>query len=185
MVFERITLIDIYDTLKVVETNEKRVSSILINRSSKYGTKTLPRFDNLAQLKKYIIDNYPYRKVDNPECECYTCNEGITLLLNFSVDDIEDRVFVNNLRIEFESAKAGVLNQTSVKAIQQLFSRWRLLQQLYSKFVCYGYVQPQPTYWNPCEYTQFITNQYYADLIDKYYKATRRADFPGERRMNC
>jgi hypothetical protein len=185
MVFERITLIDIYDTLKRVETNEKRVTSILINRSSKFGTKTLPRFANLQALKEFINTNYPYRKLDSPDCECYTCNEGLTLLLNFSVDDVEDRVFVNNLRLEFESAKQSTLNQTSVKAISELFQRWRQLQLLYSKFVCYGYIQPQPTYWDPCEYVEFITNQYYIELIDKYYKATRRPDFPAEKRMGC
>jgi hypothetical protein len=185
MVFERITLIDIYDTLKRIETNEKKVTSILINRTSKFGVKTFPRFADLDELKEFINNNYPYRMLNHPECECYTCNEGIALLLNFSVDDIEDRVFVNNLRLEFESAKESVLNQTSVNAIDRLIKRWKLLQILYSKFVCFGYIQPQPTYWNPCEYAEFITNQYYNDLIDKYYKATRRFDFPARKRMSC
>lgn len=185
MVFERITLIDIYDTLKQVETNEKKVGSILINRTSKYGIKTFPRFENLVALKKFINDNYPYRKIDNPDCECFTCNEGLIALLNFTIEDTEDSVFVNNIRNEFQSAKETVLNKTSKDALTELFKRFNILKDLYVKFVCYGYVAPQPTYWDPCEYVDFITNNAYHTLIDKYYKPTRRADFPGLRKVNC
>lgn len=185
MVFERITLINIYDALKAIETNEKRVSSILINRSSKFGTKTFPRFENIEALKSFITENYPYRKIDNPECECFTCNEGLISLLNFSVEDTEDVIFVNNLRTSFESAKEKVLNKTSIDALKKLFNQRSQLENLFLKFVCYGYVAPQPEYWNPCEYTDFITNSFYHTLIDKYYKPTRRPDFPGYKKVIC
>ena len=185
MVFERITLIDIYDTLSVIETNEKRISSILINRNSKYGTKTFPRFENLAALKKFITNNYPYRKIDNQECECYTCNEGLTTLLNFSIQDTEDVIFVNNLRKSLESAKENLLNKTSTLALINLFKNRSIIENLFNKFVCYGYIEPQPTYFNPCEYVDFITNDQYHILIDKYYTKTRRSDFPGYKKIEC
>lgn len=185
MVFERITLINIYDALKAIETNENKVSSILINRTSKFGIKKLPRFENLAALKAFIMENYPYRKIDNPECECFTCNEGLASLLNFTVGSGDDIIFINNMRREFESAKEGSLNKTSVDALRRLFKQQNELENLFVKFVCYGYVAPQPTYFDPCEYIEFITNNFYHTLIDKYYKPTRRDDFPGLKRVIC
>ena len=60
MVFDRISLIKIYDTLKIVEDNDSPVSNILLNRTSEYGTKTVPRFKTLADLKVFIEDKYPF-----------------------------------------------------------------------------------------------------------------------------
>jgi len=185
MVFERISLINIYDTLQAIETNEKKVTSILINRNSKFGTKTFPRFENLAALNKFIIENYPYRKIDNPECECFTCNEGMMSLLNFSIDDNEDKIFINNMRKEFESSKEVSINKTSVNALKKLFKQQIELENLFAKFVCYSYIAPQQEYVDPCEYIEFITNKFYHTLIDKYYKQTRRSDFPGYKRVIC
>jgi len=185
MVFERITLLNIYDALKQIETNERRVSSILINRSSKFGTKTIPRFNNIAELRKFIVDNYPYRKLDNPECECYTCNEGVMTLLNFTIDDDGDKIFVNNLRREFESAKSKKINDSSIKTLTSLFKQQSQIFDLFNKYVCYSYISPQPTYWNPCEYVEFLTNKAYEDLINKYYTKTKRPDFPGIKKINC
>lgn len=185
MVFERITLINIYDALKQIETNEKKVSSILINRTSKYGTKTMPRFNNINELKKFISDNFPYRKLENPECECYTCNEGIMTLLNFSIDDDGDKIFVNNIRRDFESAKSSKLNNSSIKTLTELFRRQSEIYTLFTTYVCFGYISPQPQYWNPCEYAEFLTNKAYEDLINKYYVKTRRPDFPGVKKINC
>lgn len=185
MVFERITLINIYDTLKTIETNENRVSSILINRSSKFGTKTLPRFESLEALKSFIMENYPYRKIDNPECECYTCNEGLMTLLNFSIVETDGTIFINNLRKDFESAKSSRLNKTSIDAMSKLFRQQGEVENLFTKFTCYSYIAAQDQYVNPCDYIEFITNSFYHILIDKYYKATRRPDFPGYRKVNC
>ena len=185
MVFERITLIDIYDTLSVIETNEKRISSILINRTSKYGTKTFPRFENLAALKKFITDNYPYRKIDNPECECYTCDEGLTTLLNFSIQDTEDVIFVNNLRKSLESAKENLLNRTSAQALINLFKNRSIIENLFSRFVCYAYTEPEPENLDPCDRTELTTNKHYHTLINTYYTKTRRPDFPGYKKVTC
>lgn len=185
MVFERITLINIYDALVQIESNEDKISSILINRTSEKGAKTYPRFNSLAELKKFIIDNYPYRKLDYPECQCFTCNEGFTNLLNFSIDDGDNKIFINNMRNELESSKEAKLNRTSAKVLQDLFSKQRELSRLFDKFVCYSYVEPQPGYWNPCEYAEFVTNKAYETLIEKYYTKTKRPDFPGIKKTTC
>jgi hypothetical protein len=173
MVFERITLIDIYDTLKSIETNENKVSSILINRTSTYGTKTFPRFENLSALKKFINDNYPYRKIDDPEQECFTCNEGLTTLLNFSISDSGDSVFINNLRKGLESAKENVLNKTSKDALQNLFANRTRLENIFIKYLCYT------------TQSGIESNRFYDTLIEEYYRQTRRPDFPGYRKVIC
>ena len=185
MVFERITLLNIYDSLLQVETNEAKISSILINRVGERGTKTFPRFNSLVDLKAFIQKNYPFRKLENAECQCFTCNEGIANLLNFSINDGDSKIFVNNIRGGFESSKQPKLNGTSVKELQSLFNRQSEINSLFVSYVCNSYIDPQSTYWNPCEYTAFITNKYYHNLIDDYYNKTRRSDFPGIKKINC
>jgi hypothetical protein len=185
MVFERITLINIYDALLQIESNEDKISSILINRVSERGSKTYPRFDNLAALKTFIIQNYPYRKLEYPECQCYTCNEGVANLLNFSIKDGDNSIFVNNMRKGLESGKEAKINGTSSKTLRELFTKQTEISKLFTKYVCYGYINPQPTYLNPCEYMEFVTNKEYKTLIEKYYTLTKRPDFPGSKKINC
>jgi len=185
MVFERITLINIYDALKQIESNEDKISSILINRTTVRGSKTYPRFDNIAALKAFIIQNYPYRKLEYPECQCYTCNEGVANLLNFSINDGDNKIFINNMRQDLESVKEAKINGTSSKTLRELFRKQLEISKLFTKYVCYGYINPQQTYWNPCEYAEFVTNKEYETLIEKYYVLTKRPDFPGSKKINC
>jgi len=171
MVFERIMLIDIYDTLKDIETNENTVSSILINRTTSKGTKTLQRFDTISNLKTYIDANYPYRKLVNPESECFTCHESLVSLLNFSIRHNEDVIFVNNVRSELQSAKDSFLNKTTRDALNTLFKKYNQMKTIYTKYIC-----------NEVPYE---TNKYYDTLINNYYVNTRRPDFPGYKRIDC
>ena len=179
MVFDRISLIKIYDTLKIVEDNDGPVSNILLNRTSQYGTKTVPRFRVLADLKVLIEEKYPYQVWD-PDCNCATENEGIYNVLAFTVyvDDKKHAIFVNNIRAGFESQKTEQLNAISVKKVHQLFTVDQFLKSLLSNYVCFPYIQDPGEYTNPCDYIEIIKNKAYETLINKYYRATKRLDFP-------
>lgn len=179
MVFDRISLIKIYDTLKIVEDNDSPVSNILLNRTSEYGTKTVPRFKTLADLKVFIEDKYPFQIWD-PNCDCATNNEGLYNILAFTVyfEDRKHALFVNNMRAVFESQKTKELNAISVKKVNELFSIDGLLKQLKASYVCFPYIQDPGDYTNPCEYIEIIKNIQYENLINTYYNATKRLDFP-------
>jgi len=179
MVFDRISLIKIYDTLKIVEDNDSPVSNILLNRTSEYGTKTVPRFRTLADLKVFIEDNYPFQFLD-PDCDCGTDNEGLYSILAFTVyfEEKKHALFVNNMRAEFESQKTKELNNISVKKVDELFKVDNILKQLKASYVCFPYIQNPSGYTNPCEYIEIIKNIQYETLINTYYRATKRLDFP-------
>jgi len=185
MVFERITLINIYDALKEIEANESKVSSVLINMVSKRGSKTIPRFDSIDSLKKFIVDNYPFIKLDNPECECYTCDESVASLLNFTITNGEEKIFINNIRENFQSAKSNRVNDITTNTLNTLFKLTSTLNGIFVKYVCFTYINPNSTYINPCDYIDQTKNKAYEDLIDKYYIKTKRPDFPGIKKKNC
>lgn len=181
MVLDRISLIAIYDVLKIINENDGIVSNIFMNRGTIYGTKTAPKIASVADLKIFIEENYPY-VTWNEECECATCNEGVYTLLNFTVHlkGQRDAIFVNNLRKKFESAKSARLNDLSVKATDNLFKTNDMLHSLKRSYVCFPYINTLDgmTYTNPCEYIEIIRNDYYTTLINSYYKRTKRPDFP-------
>ena len=181
MVFDRISLIAIYDVLKIANENDGLVSNIIMNRTSLYGTKTAPKMNSIAELKSFIEENYPY-VTWNPECECVTCNEGIYTLLGFTVNlkDQKHSIFVNNLRKSFESAKNSQLNDLTIKSCDTLFKSGSILEDLKSGYVCFPYINTLNTmsYMDPCEYVEIIKNDKYATLINSYYKLTKRRDFP-------
>jgi hypothetical protein len=179
MVFDRISLIAIYDVLKTINENDGRVTGILMNRSSRYGTKTAQRIESVQELHDFIEANYPY-VVWNEECECPTCNEGIYHLLAFSVylKDQRHAIFVNNLRSSFESAKENQLNGLSVKKCANLFRIDSILQTLKDTYVCFPYITQQGVYVNPCEYIEVVRNEAYYKLIDQHYRLTKRPEFP-------
>ena len=112
MIFDRISLVSAYKALKYVNDNDGRVTEILFNKQSYYGTKTSQRFKDLAELKAFIGSQYGYQYFD-PNCDCGTGNESIWNLLSFNVflKDIATQteskyaIFVNNLRQDFESGK--------------------------------------------------------------------------------
>jgi len=185
MVFDRITLTSIYDTLNIVDDNDDRVSSILIHRISKYGTKTLPRFENVKDLKAYINNNYPFVSKGDEYCGCLTCKEGFFELLNFKVNDIEDTsMFINNLRRDFESGKGNRLNGLSVKALQSLFRQSVYTKSLFEGYVCFPYIQDPELYTDPCEYIEIIKNLQYTNTLELYFK-TRRSDMSKTTKNPC
>ena len=58
MVFDRITLIEAYKTLKIVNENDGKVTDILFNKTAFYGTKTQPRFRDIHHLRNFIETEY-------------------------------------------------------------------------------------------------------------------------------
>lgn len=179
MVFDRISLIAIYDTLKIVDDNDGPVSDILLNRNTVYGTRTVPRFKTIADLKLFIEDKYPYQ-VWNPDCDCATSNECIYRILTFTVYVAGKRhaIFVNNIREGFESQKELHLNEISVKKVHKLFQANLQLELLKATYVCFPYIEHPGDYTNPCDYIEILKNKAYETLINIEYKKTKRLDFP-------
>jgi hypothetical protein len=179
MIFDRISLIAIYDALKIVDDNDGPVSEILLNKSGQYGTKTLPRFSNIEALKTFIEETYAYQIWD-PECSCGTANESLYNVLAFKVylTGKKHAIFVNNMRLEFESAKQLQLNAISVKKVNELFSTTTFLKQLKANYVCFPYIEEPGDYTDPCDYIEIIKNQAYETVINTYYRVTKRLDFP-------
>jgi hypothetical protein len=202
MVFDRITLISIYERLKSVQDNDGIVSNILLNRNSKYGTKTVPRFKDLTALKYFINEKYPY--VISNECTCLTENESIWNLLAFeiysrpedlSVDLIAENnkrkyigiqpiskhaIFVNNIRGAYQSQKSSFQNNITAKKIDSIFATNKDLQLLFQSYICNTYIENQSNYINPCDYIELTKNESYNILISKYYKPTRTSEFPNQ-----
>lgn len=200
MVFDRITLISIYERLKSVQDNEGIVNNILLNRYSKYGTKTVPRFKDLMALKLFINEKYPY--VISNECTCLTENESIWTLLAFEIyskpEDLradlitennkrkeikiqpvsKHTTFVNNIRGTYQSQKSSFQNKLTVKKIDSIFSTNLDLYHLFKSYKCLTYIENQSNYITPCDYIETIKNKSYNTLITKYYKPTRTSEFP-------
>ena len=178
MVFDRISLISIYDALKIVQDNDGPVSDILLNRAG-YSNKTIPRIATLADLIVFIEDKYPYQ-IFNAECDCVTFNESIYRILAFKVHvpGKKHAVFVNNIRAGFESQKEIQLNSISVKKIHKLFQVNKPLELLKANYVCFPYIEQPGNYISPCDYTEVITNKAYDTLINIEYRKTKRLDFP-------
>lgn len=183
MIFDRISLVNAYKALKYVNDNDGRVADILFNRKSFYGTKTSQRFGNLADLKAFISTEFGYRHFD-PNCDCGTGFESIWNLLSFSVflkdpatqQESKYAVFVNNLRQDLESGKESYLNSLSVKKIQEVFNGNLRLEFLNENYVCESYIQQQGEYVNPCDYTEIVSNDFYAELLNDYYYITQNYD---------
>lgn len=200
MVFDRITLINAYDVLKLIQNNDGNVKNILLNRSSKYGTKTVPRFSDLEHLREFINEKYPY--VVSNSCSCPTKNEGMWNILAFEVytrpEDLEKDLidennklrdlkiqptskhatFVNNMRKSYESQKASHQNAMGIARTDQSFKDDNELRHLFETYVCFPYIEGQGNYIDPCLYIEIIKNESYNKIIDNYYKLTRRRDFP-------
>lgn len=200
MVFDRITLINAYNTLKLSQDNDGDVRNILFNKTSKYGTKTVPRFKNLNDLKDFINNKYPY--VISNECVCITKNENIWTLLAFEVysrpEDLNKDIikesnkrrnikvqpvskhatFVNNMRQGYESQKVRFQNSLGIKKTNATFSKDIDLLHLFNNYLCLPYIKNQEQYVDPCGYVEIIKNDSYIDLVNNYYKLTRTREFP-------
>ena len=168
MVADRISLIDIRNALEVVEENNGKISSIMLNRSSHYGTKSVPRFDTFQDLKTFIEEMHRYMVPD--KCSCHTKNEGIYTLLNFTFTKEENDVFINNLESGFESAKLDQMNEITFKRLSRLNALNGKLRQLMLTYTCFPYIEFG---YIDCDYIEIIKNDAYYEMIE-LYKNTRK-----------
>lgn len=183
MILDRISLVNAYKALKYVNDNDGKVTEILFNKQSYYGTKTHQRFKDLAALKAFIGAEFGYQYFD-PTCDCGTGVESIWNLLSFNVylkdltTQVESKyaIFVNNLRQDFESGKQTYLNDMSVKRIQAVFNGNLRLVFLGDNYECESYIQQQGDYVNPCDYIEIVSNDFYRELINDHYHSTRNYD---------
>lgn len=177
MIFDRITLTEAYKVLKTVNETEGKVSHILFNRNAFYGTKTVIRFNSVEELKSFIDTELAYKFFD-PDCDCGTGNESIYTLLSF-VTTIKGKkypIYINNMRGEMESAQAAIINILNKKALNNTFIGNKRLQFLKENYTCFGYIQEQGDYVNPCDYVEIIKNKFYDELILYFYNQTQNYD---------
>ena len=178
MIFDRISLVKSYASLKIVELNDGAVKDILFNKTAYYGTKTIIRFKTLQDLAAFINKNYPFQYFD-PKCQCaVTGNDAIWTPLSFNLTLANNRYasFVNNLRGDFESAQENKLNSTSVKACKTIFTNNAELKGLKGTYSCFEYVINQNQYVAPCEYVELITNEAYRRLVGELYPLSKNRD---------
>ena len=178
MIFDRISLVQSYVALKVVQLNDGPVKDILFNKTAYYGTKTIIRFKTLADFATFINENYPFQYFD-PNCQCaVTSKDAIwtPLSFNLTLPNGKYASFVNNLRQEFESAQEKRLNPMSVKACTSIFTKNAELFRLKGEYSCFGYVINQQQYVSPCEYVELITNKAYRYLVGTLYPTSKHPD---------
>lgn len=176
MVVDRISLIYIKNVLETVEENNGKIDSILLHRTSNYGTKTLPRFNNLNELRTFIDELHKYSLPK--ACECHTKNEGIYNILNFSFKKInlgeenliENSIFLNNLQQGWETAKPDQINAKTSKELTSLKSFLEKLRILFANYACFPYIEFG---YVDCDYIEIIKNDAYYELIE-LYKKTRK-----------
>ena len=169
MVADRISLLDIRDVLKVVEENNGKVSSIMLNRSSHYGTKSVPRFETLQDFKKFINEIHKYKVPE--DCACHTQNEGIYTLLNFTFTKGTNEVFINNLERGFQSSKLNQMNNITFKKLNLLKTLNSKLRELMSTYACFPYIEFG---YIDCDYIEIIKNEAYDEMIELYKKTKNR-----------
>jgi len=163
MVADRISLTYIKDALETVEENNGKVDSILLNRTSHYGTKTVPRFNNTTELKKFTEDLYKYTQPKS--CSCHTKNEGIYTLLNFSFKKGVNTVFMNNLETGFQSSKIDQINKITLKKLNEMNLLNGRLKELFLNYTCFPYIEFG---YIDCDYIEIIKNEPYYQLIELY-----------------
>jgi hypothetical protein len=165
MVADRISLITIYRSLLPIDRNDGKIESILLNRKNDYGTKSIPKFNSLEELKEFIDSFYPYVPASN--CNCLTSNEGIYNLVSFSFKNKGELVYVNNLPNRFETAKPDKINNIHFKGLTKIKSINVELNKLYGEYVCFPYIEYG---YIGCDYIEMVTNERYDDLITLYKK---------------
>jgi|TARA_Y100000389_G_C17446964_1_gene512219 hypothetical protein len=170
MVFDRISLIEAYKVLKTVNENDGPVSKILFNKTAFYGTKTQPRFKDLADLRNFIETEYAYNW-HNEDCECATGDESVWTLLAYEVTTPRSThaIFVNNIRRLLDSAKQADLNGLSISITSAIFAKIERISFLFENYVCFAYIEDQGDYVDYCEYIELIKNKYYSELIADFY----------------
>ena len=128
------------------------------------------------EVKQEYFDSLEF--IHNNEC---VVNGYYTNLVEKRIQNLTGKkhaIFVNNMRLEFESAKQLQLNAISVKKVNELFSTVTFLKQLKANYVCFPYIEEPGDYTDPCDYIEIIKNQAYETVINTYYRVTKRLDFP-------
>tara|TARA_B100001093_G_scaffold418654_1_gene409949 strand:- start:554 stop:1057 length:504 start_codon:yes stop_codon:yes gene_type:complete len=165
MVADRISLTYIKNALESVEENNGKIDSILLSRTSNYGKKTVPRFNNTIEFKKFIEDLYKYTQPN--DCACQTQNEGIYTLLNFSFKKGVNIISMNNLETGFQSSKINEINKITLKKLNDLNNLNENLRDLFLNYTCFPYVEFG---YIDMEYVEIIKNESYSEMIDLYKK---------------
>lgn len=164
MITDRLSLTYIYNALRSVEENDGKIDSILLNKTSHYGKKTVPRFSTLNELKDFINEIYPFTPpLDN--CKCYTNSENVYDILSFSFKKEKETVFLNNLEAGWQTAKPKQINSITFKNLNNLRNLNEKLQILFKNYVCFPYIEFG---YIECEYIEVIRNDAYYELLDIY-----------------
>ena len=165
MVADRISLTYIKNALETVEENNGKVDSILLNRTSNYGTKTVPRFNTIKEIIDFIEEVYKYETPS--QCACHTKNEGIYTLLSFSFKKGENVIFMNNLETGFQSSKIDQINKITLKKLNEMNLLNGRLKELFLNYTCFPYIEFG---YIECDYIEIIKNEDYLEMIDLYKK---------------
>lgn len=171
MITDRLSLTYIYNALRSVEENDGKIDSILLNKTSHYGTKTVPRFNTLEELKDFINEIYPYTTIlDN--CKCYTNSENIYDVLSFSFKKEKETIFLNNLETGWQTAKPKQINSVIFKNLNNLKNLNKKIRILFKNYTCFPYIEFGYT---ECDYIEIIKNEEY-DILLNIYKQVKIND---------
>jgi len=200
MVFDRITLINAYNALKTYQDNNGVIRNILFNRTTRYGTKTAPRFKDLMALKSFINEKYPF--IISNQALCLTKDESIWTLLAFEVysrpEDLDKNIvqennrrhviqlkpiskhatFVNNIRGGYESQKKSNQDSLSINKINKVFQKDKELEILFRDYICTPYIENTLNFIEGPAYIESKKNESYNKLIEIHYKETKTKEFP-------
>ena len=165
MIADRISAKYIYDSLKVLGGIYGGIENIRVKRKDHYGSKSVPKFNNIEEYKKFIDDLYPYKSPNS--CECATKNEGIYILISFSFNIDGSLVNIHNGGNGFKSSKTNLINEASLKLLNESIFLTKELTTLFDKYVCFPYMEFGYT---ECDYIEMVSNEQYDRLIELYKK---------------
>lgn len=164
MITDRLSLTYVYNALKTVEENNGKIDSILLNKTSHYGKKTVPRFNTLGELRTFINQMFAYTEpISN--CKCYTNNENLFNVLSFSFNKGVDTIFLNNLEAGWQTSKLDQINQKTFKKLNEMNVLNEKLKELFLNYTCFPYIEFG---YVECEYIEIIKNEAYLELIELY-----------------
>jgi len=169
MVADRISLMNTYNLLLSIELATGKIDSILLNRKTDYGSKTIPKFNSLEEFDAFIKELYPY-KVPT-KCACLTKNEGIYNLLSFSLKKGDETVFLNNLQSTFKTSKPDRISNIHMKELLGLNVSNLRLGNLVKEYVCFPYIEAG---YVDCDYIEIIRNESYQSMIELYKKTKQK-----------
>ena len=166
MVADRISLKYIFDTLSTLESIHGLTTGIRIKRKNSFGTtKSVPKFENLTELKEFMDTLHPYKQPAS--CNCHTKNEGIYTLTSFSFIKDEKFIHIHNVGTGFQSSRANIINKSSIDLLNGINSLVNELKLYFDSYICFPYMEFGYT---QCDYIEMVTNEQYDKLIELYKK---------------